>query len=323
MLASIGGILQVLAGWWDVYTHHLGGIDPWWNPAHLTLYLGLLVIAAAVHRGLHARQRFESTTPPVPFVNTAGLKLAALGASIEVIAGAWNEVVHAIVRQEPTIAPAHALLTLGMLAINLGVVVGLTVESGLMRHGILVVPSWKKIANITCLLLAFSSVWLASAGALIYLAGVLRGGLYSPMIAASLSLVASIILVAAKRVLPSFGSASVIGFVFNGTGLLFLLIYTDLGGYFPWGIVPLIGADLTVKFAGKLLSFTRAVDLAAALPAAFFYVTYFPFTAYLFPGYLAPLHIAGFLIVGAVGTAIGDGIFNGLSRLVLGAYSQR
>jgi len=321
MLASIGGIIQVLAGWWDVYSHRLGRIDPWWNPAHLTLYLGLMVIAVAVYRGL--RQRFESTTPHLPFVNTAGLKLVALGVSVEVIAGAWNEVVHAILRQEPTIAPAHALLTLGMLAVNLGLVVGLTVESGLMKHGILVVPFWRKIANITCLLLAFSSIWLASAGALIYMAGVLRGGLYPPMIAASLSLVASIILVAAKRVLPGFGSASVIGFVFNVTGLLFLLIYTDLGGYFPWGVLPLIVTDLTVKLAGKFLTFTRAVRLGAALPASLFYVTYFPFTAYLFPRYLAPLHIVGLLILGIVGAAIGDGIFKGLSRLVLREYSQR
>lgn len=110
IMGSLGATIQILAGWWDVYSHILfPGVDPWWNPAHLTLYTGIAIMIIAVWCGLRARP--AQPTPamvPIKFMNTAGLRLAAVGTVIEIVAGVWNEIVHRVVQSEPRIAPAHA-----------------------------------------------------------------------------------------------------------------------------------------------------------------------------------------------------------------------
>lgn len=136
-MGSLGATIQILAGWWDVYSHILfPGVDPWWNPAHLTLYTGIAIMIIAVWRGLRARP--AQPTPamvPIKFMNTAGLRLAAVGTVIEIVAGVWNEIVHRVVQSEPRIAPAHALLVVGMTTVAFGMVIGLTIEYGMIKRG--------------------------------------------------------------------------------------------------------------------------------------------------------------------------------------------
>ena len=200
LVASIAGFLQVFAGWWDVYSHLLfGNVDPWWNPAHITLYAGVAIAILAVWKGLRvSRAQLPLSLSPIRFVNVAGLKLAGLGCLIEIGAGIWNEIVHHVFRTEPKIAPAHALLTVGMLTVNLGMVVGLTIEYGMIKRSFIVVTRAKRWVTVLCVLLSFSAIWLATSGSFIYIGRVYRSFPLNGAAAVSLGLVATLVLVCAK-----------------------------------------------------------------------------------------------------------------------------
>lgn len=175
ILGSVGFSIQVFADWWDAYSHLLfGKADPWWNPAHLTLYFGIGLVILAVWRGLRTIQGRPVFATPVRFANTTGLKTAGLGAIIQIIAGVWNEIVHHVFLNEPKIAPAHALLIFGMLIVGFGMILGLSIENEMIRHDILIVSKLKRWLTLVCMILTFASIWLAAAGSLIYVARIFR-----------------------------------------------------------------------------------------------------------------------------------------------------
>ncbi len=317
LIGSIGATIQVLAGWWDVYSHLLlGGADPWWNPAHLVLYAGVALVIFAVWRGLRERRNSRAMSP-IPFVNTGGLKLARLGCVMQVTAGAWNEIIHHVFIQDPRIAPAHALLTLGMLTICLGMAIGLSIEHGMTGRGLLIAPSWKRWATLACLILIFSSVWLTSAGALIYVARVFRGTSVTWIVAVLMSIAATLVLVPAKLVLPKFGSVTLIGLVFNAVAFYFLVAYLGDIPYFPWGLIPPLLFDALSVGLRDVLRPTAASLISSASMGLLFYVVYFPFSEYLFP-WSAGFPVVILLASSILGASLGLRVYYGVTSLVLG-----
>ncbi len=319
LLGSVGAVLQVVAGWWDVYSHLLfGSVDPWWNPAHLTLYAGVAIVILAVWRGVRAAPPLPLVSlSPIRFVNVAGLKLAGLGSIMQVIAGIWNEIVHHMFLSEPKIAPAHALLTLGMLTINLGMVIGLTIEYGMIKYGIIVASSFRRRAMLVCLLIVFASIWLAAAGPFVYAARVFRGTPLNWISAVLLALVGTLVLVPAKRVLPRFGSVLVIGVFFNCVAFIFLVAYAGTPAYIPWGLLPLAMFDLLALALNRIVKSARAVLLSSTVTGLFFWATYYPFTLYLFPWSFSPIPTALLIAGSFAGALLGNGIYAALSSVVL------
>ncbi len=313
-----------MAGWWDVYSHLLfGSIDPWWNPAHLTLYFGVAVVILAVWRGLRVRNpQTPILASPIRFVNLTGLKLAAFGSAMQVIAGIWNEIVHRIFLREPKIAPAHGLLTLGMLTVSLGMIVGLTIEYGMIRRGVLVVPAWKRLVTLVCVILIFASIWLTSAGAFVYVARVFRDSSLLWIVAVLLSLVGTLVLVPAKKVLPRFGSATLVGLLFSSIAYFFLVIYAEVPAYFPWGLLPPALFDLAVSGLKRIVDFTRALVISSPIMGLLFYASYFPFSLYLFPWSLSLQFPVAMILIGSLlGGLIGNQVYDRLSLALLGDIS--
>jgi hypothetical protein len=287
----------------------------------LTLYSGIAIVFLAVWRGLSAKRREQPLSfGPIHFVNSTGLKLAGLGSAIQAVAGIWNEIVHHVLLTEPKIAPAHALLVVGILTVNLGMIVGLSVEYGMIRREILVVSTWKRWATYVSMSLIFSSIWLAAAGSLIYTARILRGNPFDWTIAALLSVVVTFILVPAKRAMPEFGSATIIGIIFNSIAYFFLVIYLGDPAYVPWGIIPLITFDILIAELKRVVRLTHAIVIASAVVGLLFYAVYFPFTSYLFPWVLTPQLPVVIIFIGSlVGAWAGYRVYRGLSALVLGS----
>lgn len=327
LVGSLGATVQVLAGWWDVYSHLLlgpGSVDPWWNPAHLTLYTGFAITILAVWRGLRIpRKQSISAVNPIRFENVAGLKLAGAGTVVEVVAGVWNEVVHHVFQSEPRIAPAHALLTVGMLIVAFGMIIGLTIEYGMIRHQLLAVSTFKRWLTLVCVVLTFASIWLAASGAIIYLAGVFRVSPFNWINAVLLALVATLILVPAKRVLPKFCSALVIGIIFNVVSYFFLVVYIGEVPYIPWGLLPLALFDLIVLGFNRATKITSSsVSLSSIVTGLLFWATYYPFTSYLFPwSFSLQLQLVPVFLGGLAGAILGNRIYAGLSSAVLGGVT--
>ena len=322
LLGSIGAVLQVFAGWWDVYSHILfGAVDPWWNPAHLTLYFGVGVVIVAVWRGLRNKSR-PPKIGPIRFVNVAGLKLAGVGSVIQIIAGIWNEVVHHIIKYEPKVAPAHALLVVGMLTINLGMLVGLSVEYGMIKRDILVVDTLKRALTFILLVLLFASVWLATAGSLIFVARLFHSPQDRWVLSILMSISATLVLVPAKRVLPNLGTAGLISLVFNAFGYFMLVIYLGNSYYVPIGMLPGFIFDVLVICFSIRLPHHQVTLLTSVIFGSLFYVTYYPYSAYLFPGTVNPLVVVSLMLGSLFGALIGDKIFNLFSSAVLGETLQ-
>jgi hypothetical protein len=252
-------------------------------------------------------------------VNLAGLKLAGLGCVIEIVAGLWNEIAHRIFLSEPRVAPAHALLTVGMLTVNLGMVIGLTIEYGMIKHGFVIASISRRWATVVLMLSNFSAIWLAASGSLIFVAEVFRASSVDWITAVLLAAVATLVLVSAKRAIPRFGSGIGIGFIFNIVPYCLLVDYAGFGIYIPWGFLPLILLELVRHVLGRTLGFTRAVFISSLITGVFFWATYYPFMIYLFPwSYsLQPPTLAVFL-GSAAGALLGDRVYAGLSSLVIG-----
>jgi hypothetical protein len=324
LVGSFGAVLQAVAGWWDVYSHLMSGsVDPWWNPAHLTLYTGIAIVILAVWLGLRVKSvRSGYAINLIRFANTGGLKLAGLGSIMQIIACVWNDVLHRIFLNELMIAPARALLTLGMLTIGLGMIIGLSIEYGMIRHEILAVSLWKRYAIVFCMILIFSSIWLTAAGAFIYTAQSFQSEPLDLTMAVLLATFGALVLVSAKIVLPQFGTGIAIGLAFNLVAFFFLVAFAEIPPYVPWGIVPLILLDTLVVGLKPVVGLTRAITIASTVPALFFPLTYFPFTSYLFPwSFTAQLPLLIVFVGGSLGAMLGNRAYTSISSFVLGSTS--
>src|SRR5208337_280629 len=134
LVGTIGVFLQVLGLWGRYSNTQLGTIEASWNIAHLTLYAGLAISVLGIWRGLRVPRIQPATTAPIRFVNVAGLKLAGAGSVIEIVALFGNEIIHRLSSSEPYITLALSLLAVGLLTATLGMVIGLTIECGLIRR---------------------------------------------------------------------------------------------------------------------------------------------------------------------------------------------
>lgn len=278
----------------------------------------------AVWRGLRLPlTRPPPSVSPIRFWNVAGLKLAGLGCLIEIVAGVWNEIVHRVFLTEPKIAPAHSLLVLGMLTVNLGMVIGLTIEYGMITHGFVVASKAQRSLTLLCLVLTFSSIWLAAAGAGIYMAGVFRSPSPNLIIAVFLALVGTLVLVPAKRVLPMIGSELAIGLVFNAVSYIFLVLYVQERLFVPWGLVPLALSDGLVATLKRHVKLATAVMVSSLLVGLLFWATYYPYTMHLFPWSASPgLSVALVFLGGCAGAFLGDRVYARLTSVVLGGISS-
>lgn len=255
---------------------------------------------------------------PIRFVNTSGLKLAGLGSTMQIIAGVWNEIVHHVFSSDPKVAPAHALLTLGMLTISLGMIVGLSIEYGMIRQRVLVASSVRRHIVLLCMILIFASIWLTAAGSIIYVARVFRDNPLNWITALLLSIVGPIVLVPAKRLLPQFGSGIAIGLAFNFVSYFFLVAYADAPVYVPWGILPLILLDVSLAGLGRIVIPARAVAISSTFLGFLFPLTYYPFTLYLFRwSFAADPTLVMVFIGGILGVILGTRVYSSISSLAL------
>jgi len=321
LIASLGAVLQVLAGWWDVYSHILfGKADPWWNPALLTLYVAIAITIIGVLRGLrYSPKQPHVSLSPIQFVNVAGLKLAGLGCLIEIVAGVWIEIVHRAFLNEPRIAPALALLTVGMLTVNLGIVIGLVVEYGMIRHGLVIVSAARQRAVALFVLLSFSAIWLAASGYFIYLAKTFRPFPANWLVAVLLAFMATFVLVPVKKVMPRLGSGIAIGLTFNVVTYSILVVYAGSPLYTPWGLLPITLFDLISYVLGPVIAFKRTMIISSLIAGMFFWATYYPFTIYLFPwSFTFQLPVFAVVLGSVAGTLMGNKVYTNLSSVVLG-----
>jgi hypothetical protein len=286
-------------------------MDVWWDLAPLTLYPGFALSVLAIWRGLKIPKIHPAITVPINFVNVAGLKLAAVGSVIEIVALVWIELYQSFF---------VSVFTVGLLTVTLGMVIGLTIEFGLMRRGMVFASSLRRWLTLISVVLMFGSIWLAAAGFFLHLATLLQNPFANLAAATLLALVATLVLVPTKRVLPGFGAALSIGVVFTSVSYFFVVGVAKGSLYVPWGLLTMPLFDVVILGARRVMSMTRAGFVASFAIGWFFWATYFPFTSTLFPWSSSPqLQLVAVVLGSLAGALLGNAVFAGLTSAVLGA----
>ena len=317
LVGTIGVFLQVL---WGRYSNtQLGTNEASWNIAHLTLYAGFAISVLGIWRGLRVPRIQPATTVPIRFVNVAGLKLAGVGSVIEFVALVGNGIILRLSSSEPYIALALSLLAVALLTVTLGMVIGLTIEYGLIKCEIVAASTLKRWLTLISIILMFTSIWLTASGIFFYVATVFRTTLVNLLAATFLALVAPLVLVPSKRVLPKFGAAISIGVVFNAVVYFFVVVVAQAPSYVPWGLLSLALFDVLILGLKRVMSMTRAGLVSSMLIGALFWVTYFPFSLHLFPWSSSPQPQLVAVVLGSLaGATLGNSTYAGLTSVVLG-----
>ncbi|MGA2972508.1 MAG: hypothetical protein ABSE39_07785 [Candidatus Bathyarchaeia archaeon] len=320
LVGSMGAFLQVFAVWWDSYSpHQVGTFDSWWNPTYIALYVGFTVVVWAIWSGLRVPRIQPPSTVPIRFVNLAGLKLAAAGLVLEVVVWIWIDITRQFFFSEPNIASAFSLWTMGMLTVALGMVIGLTIELGMIRHEMVAASTCKRWLTLLCVALTFASIWLTTSGVFLYFAEAFQTSSLNLVAAVFLSLVAPLVLVPAKRVLPKFGAALAIGVIFNLVTGFVLVLVARTPAYVPWGLLPLALFEILIMGLKRVMNITWAGPVASIVIGLFFWATYYPFTLYLFPWSSSPqLSLAAVVLGSLAGAFLGNLTYAGLTSAVLG-----
>lgn len=314
LVGTIGVFLQVLGLWGRYSSTQLGT-----NIALLTLYAGFAISVLAIWRGLRVPRTQPAITVPIRFVNVAGLKLAGAGSVLEIVALAWNEIILRLSPSEPYFTLALSLLAVGLLTVTLGMVIGLTIEYGLIRREIIAASTLKRWLTLISVILMFTSIWLTAAGFFFYLATAFRTTLVNLLAATFLSLIAPLVLVPAKRVLPKFCAAISIGVVFNAVVYFFVVVVAQAPSYVPWGLLSLALFDVLILGLKRVMSMTKAGLVSSILIGVVFWVTYFPFTLRLFPWSSSPQPPLVAVVLGSLaGAMLGNSAYAGLTSVVLG-----
>ncbi|MGD0688504.1 MAG: hypothetical protein ABSA50_01925 [Candidatus Bathyarchaeia archaeon] len=319
LVGTIGVFLQVLGLWGRYSNTQVGTNEASWNIAHLTLYAGFAISVLVIWRGLRVPSMQPATTVPIRFVNVAGLKLAGAGSVLEIVALVGYEIIHRLSSSESYIALALSLLAVGLLTATLGMVIGLTIEYGLIRREIIAASTLKRWLTLISIILMFTSIWLTAAGFFFYLATAFRTTLVNLLAATFLALIAPLVLVPAKRVLPKFGAAISIGVVFNVVVYFFVVVVAQAPVYVPWGLLSLALFDVLILGLKRVMSMTRAGLVSSVVIGVLFWVTYLPFTLYLFSWSSSPQPPLVAVVLGSLtGAMLGNSTYAGLTSVVLG-----
>ncbi len=122
-IGSLGALLQIVGGYWDVSWHVRRLVETFFTPAHTVLYTGVLLVGLAAILGILLV--FSSGSELKPFL--AGLKLAILGVGLQSFAGFFDNWWHSVFGFDPVLfSPPHAVLIFGMAVNGFAMTIGVT-----------------------------------------------------------------------------------------------------------------------------------------------------------------------------------------------------
>lgn len=121
IISSIGTIIQIWGGSWDVTSHVLNEPESFFTPSHSLLYLGIGLIAISALAGsiLIKKEEIKNTSLPGAF------KLLFIGSLLTIIAGPSDFLWHNAFGFDGLLSPSHITLVTGMLINSVAVFMGL------------------------------------------------------------------------------------------------------------------------------------------------------------------------------------------------------
>jgi len=115
LLAVIGSIVIVSAGFWDAISHILEEPEFFWSPSHMVVYTGVFMTSFAAAMGclLLFRKSVHGSLK-------TGIKLVIAGSIVQMISGFADSLSHDLFGIDGLISWSHQPLELGLVLASLG-----------------------------------------------------------------------------------------------------------------------------------------------------------------------------------------------------------
>ena len=117
ILAVIGPVVIVSAGFWDAISHILQEPEFFWSPSHIVVYSGVTMTAMAATMGLVLLVRKS-----VHGSLKTGINLVIIGSIIQIISGFGDSLSHDLYGIDGLISWSHQPLELGLVLASFGAV---------------------------------------------------------------------------------------------------------------------------------------------------------------------------------------------------------
>lgn len=279
LLVSVGALLQIGGGHWDVTWHALQNPETFLTPPHSLVYLGVLLTLSMGILGLVLRIKQKISAA---YVNS--LLYALIGSGIQLFSGALDLWWHSIFGFDGLLSPPHLILVVGMLLNAIAGVKGLTKITRRKRGSPLLQAG--SIISLTAL-------WMSASGMVMLFTLPFSEGEYydfnpNPFVGAAaaalaMPIISSMMIIISYRILLIQFPVTILTalYVFvNGTATI--VAHHGIAPAMPYYmlvILPAVAVDFVLR--SKLGEKIRLV-LAGIIVAPFYYVLYFPLVPHAF-----------------------------------------
>ncbi len=308
MFASVGSIMQISAGNWDVTSHLLSSPESFFTPSHTVLYtgIGILSLSSIVGIALMLKYReLKKSGLTLPF------KLLIIGSVILIISGPSDYIWHETFGLDGFLSPTHLMLITGMLINTLAVAIGLVRLNSFVKTG-----TYYQLGRIF-LIPAMVAVWLnLMSYVYMFALPISNGELFNfnlnPIAESLIALVflplinSGLFLFVLKKT-HTFGMASAIA-----AGVILLTAFTNtlpsqsltnLLPFYLLAIIPFVLVDMLTY--GKLplnnikVSNKFKLLIAGATSGSLFYIIGYPLLPLTLSNYLMPVDLeqTGFVTI--------------------------
>jgi len=309
IFASIGSIMQISGGNWDITSHLLLTPESFFTPSHALLYTGIGILSLSSIIGGILMLKYRE-------LKKSGLalsfKLLIIGSIISIISGPSDFIWHQTFGVDGFLSPTHLMLITGMLINTLAVAIGLVRLNTFVKSGIFsqLGRIFAVISLIALWLILISYVYMF---ALPISDGELFNFNLNPIAESLIALVflplinSGMFLFVLKKT-RTFGFASAVA-----TGVILLTAFTSilpsqaLSNFLPFyllAIIPFVLVDMLIY--GKLpignnrkISNKQKFAIAGAISGSLFYVIGYPLLPLALSSYLMPVNLeeTGFVTI--------------------------
>lgn len=299
--ASVGSILQIVGGNWDVTSHLLLKPETFFTPSHTLLYGGvlLLTISAIVAAYIIIRNG-EIRKDPL----SLSFKLLIIGSTLSIISGPSDFIWHEIFGVDGFLSPTHLLLITGMLINSIGTVMGLIRLSSHLKDRL------SNGVNRMLLVIGLIALWVNMITYVYIFSLPISNGenfnfnlppvLESILALIFLPLTNSFIILLTIDIFKKFGYTSLVGI---GTIILTactnILPSQELSGFLPYYMLSVVPFILIDFLAYHKLTFLRNNSIlknksifVGAIAGSFFYIIGYPLLPLALGNYLMPLNLS-------------------------------
>ena len=308
IFASIGSIMQISGGNWDVTSHLLLTPESFFTPSHALLYTGIGILSLSSIIGGILMLKYRE-------LKKSGLalsfKLLIIGSIISIISGPSDFIWHQTFGVDGFLSPTHLMLITGMLINTLAVAIGLVRLNTFVKSGIFsqLGRIFAVISLIALWLILISYVYMF---ALPISDGELFNFNLNPIAESLIALVflplinSGMFLFVLKKT-RTFGFASAVA-----TGVILLTAFTSilpsqaLSNFLPFyllAIIPFVLVDMLIygklPIASRKISNKQKFSIAGAISGSLFYVIGYPLLPLALSSYLMPVNLeeTGFVTI--------------------------